>query len=88
MKKEVLAAVRKWLIGSGLLVGMVYSVVTLTVNAAPAEAASCNCPVERSEAEQRCGGPIVNFVCPVNSNPPSWVAECALTGQIVADTCP
>jgi hypothetical protein len=91
MKPEVLTTVRNWVAGCVLLIGLIYSVTAITVNAKPAYASTCNCAEESAEAEEYCtsvGSSLLLFQCPIGGPPdgPVWIARCA-NGIPNAEVC-
>jgi hypothetical protein len=74
-----------WALGSSLLAGVLYGILTLTLTVQPAYASSCNCAEERSEAEVECftlGAGLVWFDCLSNE----WLALCS-NNQEIGEPC-
>jgi hypothetical protein len=91
MKPEVLTTVRNWTAGCVLVVGLIYSVAAITVNATPAYAASCNCNEEYQEAEVFCSsfGGIATFQCPLTAPNGTlyFLATCNNPDVAIAEPC-
>jgi hypothetical protein len=65
-----------WALGSGLLAGVLYAILTLTLTVQPAYASSCNCAEERAEALNECfgmGAGLYWFDCLSTE----WLAQCS-----------